>query len=222
MTPSLRRVGEAQAPVVVADDFTGDLPRVLDLAAALAPFPAAENHYPGLRRRIARDEPAYAYVQHALRAAAPLIGRAFGGTKFELLEASFSMVTASPTTLTAPQRMPHFDSADPGYLALLHYLSDTPGTAFYRQRSTGIERVDEASAARFVATARAESAGRTGYVAASDTHFEQIGAVEGRADRLVIYQGALLHSGIIPGDATFSDDPRAGRLTANFFVQLRS
>ena len=35
----------------------------------------------------------------------------------------------------------------------------------------------------------------------------------------MIYQGALLHSGIIPADMAFSDDPRRGRLTANFFVK---
>ena len=38
-------------------------------------------------------------------------------------------------------------------------------------------------------------------------------------DRLVIYQGSLLHSGIIPPGMSFSADPREGRLTANIFVR---
>jgi hypothetical protein len=38
---------------------------------------------------------------------------------------------------------------------------------------------------------------------------------------LIIYQGRMLHSGLIPADATLDPDPRRGRLTANFFVQLR-
>ena len=38
-------------------------------------------------------------------------------------------------------------------------------------------------------------------------------------DRLIIYQGSLLHSGIIPAGMNFSPDPREGRLTANFFVR---
>jgi len=38
------------------------------------------------------------------------------------------------------------------------------------------------------------------------------------ADRLVVYPGSLPHSGMIPADMAFSDDPRTGRLTANFFV----
>ena len=35
----------------------------------------------------------------------------------------------------------------------------------------------------------------------------------------IIYQGSLLHSGIIPPDMNFSADPREGRLTANIFVR---
>ena len=54
---------------------------------------------------------------------------------------------------------------------------------------------------------------------ARTNYFEQIGAVEAVADRLIIYQGSLLHSGIIPPDMPFSADPREGRLTANIFVR---
>ena len=61
--------------------------------------------------------------------------------------------------------------------------------------------------------------GRPAYVNGSDDHFEQIGAVDGLPDRLVIYRGSLLHSGIIPTDMALSDDPRTGRLTANLFIK---
>ena len=40
-------------------------------------------------------------------------------------------------------------------------------------------------------------------------------------DRLVIYRGALLHSGIIPNGMKFSADPRQGRLTANLFIRIQ-
>jgi hypothetical protein len=53
----------------------------------------------------------------------------------------------------------------------------------------------------------------------SDDFFEQIGAVEAVPDRMIIYQGSLLHSGIIPKASNFSEDPREGRLTANIFVR---
>jgi hypothetical protein len=38
---------------------------------------------------------------------------------------------------------------------------------------------------------------------------------------MLIYQGSLLHSGVIPPDMPLSADPREGRLTANIFVRGR-
>jgi hypothetical protein len=223
MKPELRRFGASGSPVVVIDDFTGQLASIIDLAAAMAPFPRiAGNHYPGVRRPIVeRDEAAFAYVAETLRMAAPFIGGAFDVTAFDLVEASFSMVTAPAATLSPAQRAPHFDSTDPDRIAVLHYLSDTPGsgTAFYRQRGTGIELVDEANVSDFVATARRDASERpAAYINATDAHYEQIGKVECVPDRLTIYRGNLLHSGIIPPDMAMSDDPRTGRLTANLFV----
>jgi len=221
MKPSLHRFGEGQHPVVVVDDFTGNVAAIREIAAALAPFPANQgNYYPGLRRFIMpADTEAFAYAHGLLREAATFIGGGFDCDGFDWLEGSFSMVTTAPDRLTPPQRAPHFDSTDPGYLAVLHYLSDTPGTAFYRQRLTGIEQVTRDNLTRFVENARAAAANAKGYIQGSDGFYEQIGMVEGKADRLVIYRGSTLHSGIIPPDADLSEDPRKGRLTANLFVQ---
>lgn len=222
MKPELRRVGEAQSPVVVVDDFTGAVEEVVELAAAMAPFPtSAGTYYPGLRQPIAVGDPAYGYVERLLQAAGPFIGGGFDVDTFDLLAASFSMVTTAPGALDPAQRAPHFDSTDPDYLAVLHYLSDTPGTAFFRQRATGIELVDDRNVDRFVATARRVNGGLSGYTAGSNQHYEQIGQVEGVRDRLAIYRGSMLHSGIIPPDMAFSADPRLGRLTANIFIKGR-
>jgi hypothetical protein len=48
-----------------------------------------------------------------------------------------------------------------------------------------------------------------------------IDSVEGVEDRLLIYRGSLLHSGLIPPNMALSDDPHRGRLTANIFVRGR-
>lgn len=223
MKASLRRIGAHDSPLLIVDDFSGKVAAIVEMAAALAPFPPpATGYYPGLRRVIEEsDAAAWDYVQRAMRAAAPLIGGAFDAAGFGLVEASFSLVTQPANTLGAIQRMPHFDSTDPDYIAVLHYLGGTAGTgtAFYRQRSTGIERVDETNLATFVRTARAEGAASEGYVAGATGLFAEVAAVEARPDRLIIYQGALLHSGIIPPALPLSPDPRVGRLTANFFVR---
>ena len=225
MRPELRRIGKEQSPVVVIDEFTGDLGRILKIAEALAPYRPHTNYYPGLRQVIEpADAAANAYVEQTCRDAAQFIAGAFDIEGFDLIEGSFSMVTTKPCKLSPPQRAPHFDSTDQKYYALLHYLhvpADS-GTAFYRQRSTGIERVTASNLELFVRAAKIDAAKlppESGYVQGSNEYYEQIGAVEAVPDRMIIYQGSLLHSGIIPPGMNFSADPREGRLTANLFVR---
>ena len=213
MRPELRRFGNAASPVVIVDEFSGELDRILGIAEGLAPYPPHTNYYPGLRCVITgADGAADSYVQETCERAAQFIAGAFDLDRFTLLEASFSMVTTSPSKLTPPQRAPHFDTTDAKHLALLHYLRvpSGSGTAFYRQRSTDIERVTESNVELFVRTARADAASLptdAGYIHGSDGFFQQIGAVESVPDRL------------IPRDMSFSADPREGRLTANLFVR---
>lgn len=227
MKPELLRFGSSGSPVVVIDDLSGDAEAVAMLADAMAPFPpvSASSYYPGVRRLIEEDDQAaFAYARKTCEDAGPFIAGAFDVDEFDLVEASFSIVTSVPGELRPAQRAPHFDSTDQNYFALLHYLRVPPGsgTAFYRQRSTGIERVTDANLETFVRTAQADAAALrpdSGYIHGSDDYFEQIGSVNAVADRLIIYQGSLLHSGIVPERMRFSADPREGRLTANLFVR---
>jgi hypothetical protein len=223
MKPSIRLIGESRQPVLVIDDFTGNMREVIEIATALAPFGQSEDtYYPGLRRHITpTDRNAFAYAESVLEEIGPFLGDMFGFEWFDWIEASFSMITTAPDDLIPGQRTPHFDSTDPGYLAILHYLSDTEGTAFYRQRATNVELVTPQSAEAVTAAARIAAAEAQGYFHGSNAHYEQIGLIEGVADRLVLYRGALLHSGIIPPGAMLSPDPRQGRLTANLFGRGR-
>ena len=223
MTPALRRIGQGRHPILVVDNVTGDVDSIVGIAAALAPFPQNEDSfYPGVRRYIVReDEAAFAYAMRLLQTVGPFIVAAFGHDSFDWTEASFSMVTTTPDRLTPPQRVPHFDSSDRADLAVLHYLSDTEGTAFYRHRLTGIEQVDDDNKDLLIRHSRPAALSASGYIHDSDRDYERIGHVEGVADRLIVYRGSLLHSGIIPPGALLSDDPRRGRLTANLFVSGR-
>ena len=206
------------------DEFGGELDRILAIAESLAPYPPDDSYYPGVRRAITADDAAAdAYVTETCERAAQFIGGGFDVDSFDLLDASFSIVSTPPAGLSPPQRAPHFDTPDPNHLALLHYLRVPAGsgTAFYRQRSTGIERVTEDNLESFVRAAQADATrlpSDSGYIPGSDAFYEQIGAVEAVPDRLVIYQGSVLHSGVIPAEMRFSADPREGRLTANLFV----
>ena len=221
--PELRRVGTSQSPLIVIDNFSGAVERIAELADELAPFPPIQdNYYPGVRRQITKaDASAYAYVLETCRRVAPFIGSAFEVPSFDLEQASFSVVTLEPQQLQPAQRIPHFDGPEPNLFAALHYLRvpEGSGTAFYRHRATGIERVTPANIQSLQAAKSAEvlPAG-SGYINDSTPFYEQIERVEAVPDRLIIYHGSLLHSGVIPAGTAFSADPRQGRLTANFFL----
>lgn len=217
--PALHRFGAAGIPVMTVDVIGWEPGRVIDLARSMVPFPPARNNYPGLRRLIGReDEVAYGYVVDLLEAATPYIAGAFDISGFDLVEASFSLVTTPPTALGSVQRAPHFDDVDPSLFAVLHYQSDCEGTAFFRHRATGTELVDLSSLDTYVAAARG-AAPPPGYVGRDDPQFECIGSVAGRAGRLAAYPARALHSGLIPPGTVLSADPAVGRLTTNIFIR---
>ncbi|MGZ3297899.1 MAG: DUF6445 family protein [Asticcacaulis sp.] len=227
MKATIHEIGQSRSHVVVIDDFLDNARAVVDAAAALTPFPPETGTaYPGLRRQIGPADAISAYVVQALRAASPHIGEGFGAPGFAVTEASFSIVTTRPEALRGVQRVPHIDSDDQSLLAILHHLHDIPdtGTAFYRHIATGMERADPQSSGTLRQHLHAEAArienASTGFAGESNDAFEKIFAVEGRFNRLVIYQGCLLHSGIISSDFSYSADPKKGRLTANMFVRM--
>lgn len=226
MKVEVHEIGQSRSRVVVIDDFLKDAQKVVDAAAALAPFPPeADTAYPGQRRQIAPDDAASAYVVAALQAATPFIRDGFGAKSFAVVEASFSLLTTRPEALRAVQRVPHFDCDDHNVLAVLHHLHDLPGTgtSFYRHIGTGLEQADPANAPRLRQALQTEAkrlgAASASFISDSDGLYERVFSVDARFNRLVIYQGSLLHSGYVSPDFAFSDDPRKGRLTGNIFVR---
>ncbi|MEH3046319.1 DUF6445 family protein [Sphingomonas adhaesiva] len=216
---SARRIGAEAQPIAIVDGFHPD-PAALRAAAATARFAPGRHHYPGLRAALPPDY--FAAVRPALTAVLAGVFDQRGGVS--LLDASFSIVTTPPDRLSVTQRLPHVDATDPARIALVHYLGEGDGTAFFRHRATGYETVDAARAPAYLATLNAELR-RDGdppatYVADSTPLFERIALVAARPNRAVIYRSALLHSGAIAPDAVLSDDPARGRLTVTAFLSL--
>lgn len=227
MSIRLFELGEERARVLVIDDFVEDPGLLIAQAAMLAPFPEVEgNYYPGTRRLIDPDkDDVYSYVDLACRGLNPLLAEIWNVKKFSVDEAGFSMVTRRPDTIRPIQRIPHYDSLDPGYFAVLHYLSKPPrgGTGFYRHRRTGFaqlsqERYDTFAEA-FEEDIREYGTPPLEYVNETTPAWEKIGEVEGLYNRCVIYQGSMFHSGLIPPDFNFTTDVWSGRLTANIFLK---
>jgi hypothetical protein len=219
-------VGAEATPVLVLDGLLTGGAALVDYAAevaALAPVKAGANFYPGVR---APAPPPY--VQALVRTLRPHMARVFGtpdGGRAGVTSAiSMAMTPASEATVV--QRLPHIDTTDAYQLAILHYLCgpEHGGTAFYRHRESGLEIIDADRSKPYFAALRQQMATAAigpGYIAGSDSLFEQIGAVEAAFDRIVIYPSRLLHAGILP-DRPASSDPRRGRLTVNTFYRYEA
>ncbi len=218
----LQRLGAEGSPVLVAEDLLA-APELLVTAGRTAAYGApAVEAYPGLRAPAPR-----AYVAGLQATLLPVVLKAFGMEGWTLAGAAgdFSLVTRRPEELALRQRLPHTDAADPGLVALIHYLTPggCSGTSFYRHRSTGFESVGperrgayEAALARDVARHPPD-----GYIGGDTPVFERVGGFDGRFNRLLAYRGSLLHSGDVPDGFAFSADPCEGRLTLNTFFTLR-
>lgn len=218
-TVTVERLGREGEPLVIIDNFTGQPERLRAMGLAAQYHPAGVD-YPGIR---ALADPSYLDLRRELMM--QVMARVFGlarGISCEI--AAFSLVTLAPEQLTRRQRIPHHDHSDAGRVAIMHYL-DGPasgGTAFFRHRRTGFEAITPAREAAFAA-ALAEDEREfgpppPGYPHGDSDAYEQIGAVEARVDRMALYRGRQLHSGIIPDPAALSADPAKGRLTVNMFL----
>lgn len=211
-------VGHVGEPVVVIEDFHPDFDQ-LRAAANGADYGRLGPHYPGLQ---APADPRHLQPVGALLT--QIFQEIFGvRAGVSLIQCTYSVVTVPDADLAPIQSLPHVDTTDPGRIALLHYLSgeETGGTAFYRHRATGTETLNTAGLPEYTAAIEAEGVPQPGYMRGSDTRFEQIGHIAAKSNRAVLYRSHLLHSGVIPKDLPFSDNPETARLTLNSFFQSK-
>ena len=214
-------IGAEHEPVIVIDDLLATPEALMEYVAHAVRFGQPGNYYPGLR-----GEPMpKPYAAHLIRGLSPLIGETFGVPVGGAISANFyfGLATIKPDALAPLQRLPHFDTDNPNQIALLHYLCDAShgGTAFFRHRATGYERIDASRKEPYFARLREEVANTpppARYPAGDDALFAQTAPFEARFNRVLIYRSALLHSGTISPTANLSADPQAGRLTANLFL----
>jgi hypothetical protein len=138
----------------------------------------------------------------------------------------YSIVTSLPQQLKLLQRIPHFDSVDKNGLAAVHYLfkGNMGGTSFYRHRKTGFETIDDSRQLEYYQSLENENDGpdmpklAAGYINGDTALFECIEQQPAVFNRLIVYRRNSLHSGAIPPDYNFSEDPLVGRLTISSFI----
>jgi Family of unknown function (DUF6445) len=219
---SIERIGHEGVPVVVIDNFV-PRPELLADDAAMLGFAPMGVHYPGVRAVVPP-----ALVRRFVDPLAPLIEDIFGVRDCAVVDALYSLVTTPPEALSPIQRLPHFDGVEPERLALLHFLdgASNSGTAFYRHRATGFERVTAARLPDYeqaLATEiRMNGLPGPAYIAGDTTQFYEVAVFEGRYNRALLYPSNALHCARIAANATLSADPETGRLTVNTFLMGRA
>jgi hypothetical protein len=219
-------IGNERQPVAVIDGLLAEPEWLVDYAASQARFRALKgdvNYYPGVRAPVPQQ-----YLAALYDRIKPIMRETFGFDTDAAVKAtcSLSMVTVPPSRLNLFQRLPHFDTADPRQLAVLHYFCNPShgGTSFYRHRATGYESITQERLPLYLEHLRREVEDQgpppARYAGESDERFERITAFDAVFNRVLIYRSQLLHSGSINADAVLSPDPRVGRLTANAFFHL--
>ena len=216
---NVRRMGREGEPLVIIDGFSGQTGALLEAAYA-AKYQHAGASYPGIR---AWADPSYLDQRRDLMM--QIMQQVFGFTRGIRLDAStFSLVTLGVQELHPLQRIPHYDHASGEVIAVMHYLlgPESGGTAFYRHRRTGFETVtpdrENTYNASLAMDERAYGMPPAQFCHGDTDWFEMIDEVEAAPDRLVLYRGRQLHSGVIPDPSVLSSDPRQGRLTINMFL----
>ena len=146
------------------------------------------------------------------------------------MHSRLAMVTLPPESLRPYQRVCHsdnfqIDNRHSLQASVLYLFKDASlgGTGFYQSKlppyETGQLFADSAAMSNAQFTQRYDI--QRGYLCESNRYFHRIGGVEAKWNRLIFYDGALLHSGDIAVPEKLSADPTVGRLTLNGFFTSR-
>lgn len=213
------RIGALSTPVVVFDQAASDPDHWRNLGIGLD-WGKRGEYYPGPRAIAPQD--------YLLAMSEPLglaLTRVFAWRgRVKVLNCFYSLATSAPDQLSLAQRVPHVDSYDPAQIAFVHYLCQPRfgGTAFYRQRSTGFERIgtdmDKDFEAALVRDFNHYGEPPAAYVDGSSPLFEQLHACPATYNRLIVFPGNQLHCADLAGVA-LDPDPARGRLTVAGFLR---
>jgi len=129
----------------------------------------------------------------------PWLGRLLQ-REFQQDTSYFSVVTTPRAQLLPIQRIPHYDSTQPGLFAVVIYLCDSrfSGTSFYRHRRTGYEEITEENRRNYQLALDNElrllGPPEREYVNGDNALFETIFSNELMFNSAVIYPGRVLHA----------------------------
>lgn len=126
----------------------------------------------------------------------------YPGTRWKLLEpidnmyfegrqCGFSEINTPPHALLPHQKIPHVDGDAE---ALMVYLDDTAGTAFYRHKGTGYTRLNFTTEELHIFDELGKARLLEGYMSGSNDRWEMLYHVEPKRNRAIVYNGSFFHT----------------------------
>jgi hypothetical protein len=219
----LARIGRRGIAVSMIDNVLHDPEGVAALGFAQSYAQDRGNLYPGVRAPMPES------FSTAFRAwLTPILrrnGMLEGSRAIHRDSSFFSVVTTASTDLLPIQRIPHYDSTDPGLFAAVIYLCDTrfSGTSFYRHRKTGYEEITEENRNNYELALdtdmRVHGAPKKEYINGDSVLFEVIFSNELKFNSGIIYPGRILHAGNIQRQFNPPQDEHEWRLTVTALLQ---
>lgn len=217
------KIGADQQELVRVDSYIQGVDKLKQDAIARNNFTVADSFYPGVRMSISD-----AYIVALVRNFQTVIRDVFNLDLRTIKKAvaKYSIVTSRPEDLAPMQLIPHFDAPSRSSLAVIHYLCDAPdsGTAFYRHRETGHEYIDRQRLEQYEGSIKRQLQDPTvhpsSYICGDTEAYSKIASCSTLYNRLLMYRGSSLHSGIIKPNYNFDPSPETGRLTITSFIEF--
>lgn len=220
------RIGREKTALYVVDNTLLEIEKLLAFSQKSEYLSGTEKQgYPGRRSLLPSQ-----YIEFLSSALEPTLRKLYdipNSLKMHLNESLFSLVDVPETELGPFQSIPHADSSYQYYFAILHYLSpgNHGGTGFYRHQPSGFENIYSDRVHHFERTLQQyidfNGLPEQQYFKHSDPHFEQIASIDYLPNRVLVYPGTLLHTGLIEPKADLSLDGVMRRLTANIFLEFK-
>lgn len=217
-------IGNSNIPLIIIDNFAVDISVLLDYLKQKSQFYVdKQSAYPGLKSLLPKqyiEALASIIYRHLYR-----IYQVPQNLRIECPLAFAGMLATPPEALTVAQRLPHYDTPRPYYFAALHYLTDDDqgGTGFFRHISTGTERVTPQNEQAYFVKLKSEIDQPLGlpqgYPTVDNDLFECYHQIDYKPNRLLIYPGNAIHSGLVTDATQLTHDPTLGRITGNVFFE---
>jgi hypothetical protein len=218
-------ISETNHKIIIIDDVIETPQQVIDFAVNNAYFmPQGHDgtYYPGIR-----DAMPLPYKRMLKKLLTNLFDIDFFpkgvGKNIDLYKCDLSLTTTEPGALVTSQKMPHMDSLSSNDFATVHYFCQPEhgGTSLYKYLPLDIIEINnEEEAKHIIHSVKNTPEEHSSYITGDTSIFKKVIDVEAKFNRMVIYQGNLLHSANVKNAISFTKNIKKGRLTVTGFFCL--